>query len=283
MFQSGQTAQIISAKKKARQEKWWIFPVVLLLCVLSCLAGIVWIWFSYAPHAYLERDVDAYVRSIYGDGWTLQKKSRSADGAGDEYLYEKEGDSFSVFSVSVPVYRADGVASGHYRRGLYDNYFSTVIEKKSEDLEKLAAKYSKNGGPKLEISETGETAGAYGAQYTFCLYLNEGDQIEAAADLLARLDALLAFTGRAGEAPYADMRAKTMAPANAAAGMARGRRGRSDGRCQKGLARSRPQKPVRGLEESGGARCLPDQQDPPDGCGSLLAARKKRCADTSGK
>ncbi len=209
MFQSGQTAQIISAKKKARQEKWWIFPVVLLLCVLSCLAGIVWIWFSYAPHAYLERDVDAYVRSIYGDGWTLQKKSRSADGAGDEYLYEKEGDSFSVFSVSVPVYRADGVASGHYRRGLYDNYFSTVIEKKSEDLEKLAAKYSQNGGPKLEISETGETAGAYGAQYTFCLYLNEGDQIEAAADLLARLDALLAFTGRAGEAPYADMRAKT--------------------------------------------------------------------------
>ena len=72
MFQSGQTAQIISAKKKARQEKWRIFPVVLLLCVLSCLAGIVWIWFSYAPHAYLERDVDAYVRSIYGDGWTLQ-------------------------------------------------------------------------------------------------------------------------------------------------------------------------------------------------------------------
>ena len=34
-----------------------------------------------------------------------------------------------LFSVSVPVYRADGVASGHYRRGLYDNYFSTVIEK----------------------------------------------------------------------------------------------------------------------------------------------------------
>ena len=209
LFARKGTTEDLSAKKKARQEKWWVFPVVLLLCVLICAAGAVGILLCYGPLTWSDADVDAYVSSIYGDSWALQKKGRAADGKGAAYHYAQEnGDSFTVFTVPVPVYR-NGVASGRYRKALYDNYFSTVIEKKLDALEELAEKYRKEEGPDLEIEENGESAGAFGAQYTFCLYLERSSQLEDAARLLSRIDRTLAFSCAGGEAPYAQMRAQT--------------------------------------------------------------------------
>ena len=202
-------AEEISARKKARQEKWWIFPVVLLLCVLICGAALLACRFLYTPLTYTDHDVEAYVRSVYGDSWTLQKKSRSADGNGSGYLYAGEnGEIFSVFSLTVPVYQ-DGLASGHYRRALYDNYFSTVIEKKQDALDDLIREFREKDGPELEIEESGESAGAYGAQYGFCMYLTRVSQLEQAAELLEKLDTLLSFSCRKGETPYSQMRRET--------------------------------------------------------------------------
>lgn len=65
-----------SAKKRARQGKMWIFPVVLLLCVLVGLAGAAAIYFVYSPLKYSDEEVGDYVHSIYGDSWTLVRKRK---------------------------------------------------------------------------------------------------------------------------------------------------------------------------------------------------------------
>ena len=108
-----------------------------------------------------------------GGDWTLHRKQQTAleqEGVAS-YLYEnKDGESFSVFSVSVPVEK-DGLPTGRSKKALYDNYFSTVIENHLEEIKDLAKKVKKADGPELEIIETGEPSGAFGAQYIFRLYL----------------------------------------------------------------------------------------------------------------
>jgi hypothetical protein len=84
----------------------WVFPVVLLFCVLVGLAGAAAAYYVYSPSRYSDGEIDSYVKSIYGGDWTLHRKQQTAleqEGVAS-YLYEnKDGESFSVFSVSVPV------------------------------------------------------------------------------------------------------------------------------------------------------------------------------------
>ena len=125
------------------------------------------------------------------------------------YLYEnKDGESFSVFSVSVPVEK-DGLPTGRSKKALYDNYFSTVIENHLEEIKDLAKKVKKADGPELEIIETGEPSGAFGAQYIFRLYLENHHQIDEAASLIAQIDDMLHFSRKNGTAPWNQMLAKT--------------------------------------------------------------------------
>lgn len=68
-----------NSAKKARQGKNWIFPVVLLFCVLMGLAGAALIHYLYAPLKYSDREIDEYVKNIYGDSWTLLRKKKHRD------------------------------------------------------------------------------------------------------------------------------------------------------------------------------------------------------------
>lgn len=210
-----------SAKKRARQEKQWVFPVVLLFCVLFALAGIVFALLRYGPRGFSDEEVDAYVHSIYGPSWSLQKKSGSRNpwnlqfpweqgkDAVASYLYAGgEGGSFTVFTLAEHDME-DGVSTGRYHRALYNNYFSTVIENSRDAIRDLADRALDEDGPELVLEAQGNTSGAYGAHYVFRLYLTERDQLGAAADLTAQLDSLLAFTGGKGEEPWTQMRAQT--------------------------------------------------------------------------
>ena len=210
LFAKNNKTENNSAKKKARREKTIAFPVVLLLCVLIAAAAAAGAFYLYHPQMYSDVEIDSYVRSIYGDSWTLQKKNVTADERGDvaSYLYAGgESGSFTVFSTSVPVLK-DGVPTGRYKRAIYDNYFSTVIENHMEELEELARK-AKKAGPELVIENEGQTRGANGSQYTFRLYLEDFSMLEEAADLLEKTDNLLSFSCGAGEEPYAQLRAET--------------------------------------------------------------------------
>ena len=69
------TTEYNSAKKTARQGNHWVFPVVLFLAALILALGAVLIYRMYAPTEYSEREVNEYVRDIYGDSWKLQKKT----------------------------------------------------------------------------------------------------------------------------------------------------------------------------------------------------------------
>ena len=199
-----------SAKKRARQGKMWLFPVVLLLCVLVGLTGAAAIYFVYSPLKYSDEEVGDYVHSIYGDSWTLvrKKKADGEQGGMNTYLYENKGEgSFSVFSMSVPL-EEDGISSGYSRKALYDNYFRTRIENNIEEIEKLAKQTRDNYGPELSVEVTGESAGAFGAQYSFHLYLENPRQIESAASLIAQMDKMLSFSCEEGKEPWSRMRPK---------------------------------------------------------------------------
>lgn len=78
----------------------WVFPVVLLFCVLVGLAGAAAAYYVYSPSRYSDGEIDSYVKSIYGGDWTLHRKQQTAleqEGVAS-YLYEnKDGESFSVF------------------------------------------------------------------------------------------------------------------------------------------------------------------------------------------
>lgn len=189
----------------------WVFPVVLLFCVLVGLAGAAAAYYVYSPSRYSDGEIDSYVMSIYGGDWTLHRKQQTAleqEGVAS-YLYEnKDGESFSVFSVSVPVEK-DGLPTGRSKKALYDNYFSTVIENHLEEIKDLAKKVKKADGPELEIIETGEPSGAFGAQYIFRLYLENHHQIDEAASLIAQIDDMLHFSRKNGTAPWNQMLAKT--------------------------------------------------------------------------
>ena len=168
-----------SAKKRARQGKVWVFPVVLLLCAIMGLAGAAAVYYTYFPLKYSDQEVDEYVKSIYGDSWSLKRKKEvpGEQGGMNTYLYEnkKEG-TFSVFSVSNTV-EENGVSTGLNRKALYDNYFSTVIENKYEEMEKLAKEAHHNNGPELVVEVTGEPSGAFGGQYSFHLYMENAGQL----------------------------------------------------------------------------------------------------------
>lgn len=189
----------------------WVFPVVLLFCVLVGLAGAAAAYYVYSPSRYSDGEIDSYVMSIYGGDWTLHRKQQTAleqEGVAS-YLYEnKDGESFSVFSVSVPVEK-DGLPTGRSKKALYDNYFSTVIENHLEEIKDLAKKVKKADGPELEIIETGEPSGAFGAQYIFRLFLENHHQIDEAASLIAQIDDMLHFSRKNGTAPWNQMLAKT--------------------------------------------------------------------------
>ena len=200
-----------SAKKRARQGKVWVFPVVLLLCAIMGLAGAAAVYYTYFPLKYSDQEVDEYVKSIYGDSWSLKRKKEvpGEQGGMNTYLYEnkKEG-TFSVFSVSNTV-EENGVSTGLNRKALYDNYFSTVIENKYEEIEKLAKEAHHNNGPELVVEVTGEPSGAFGGQYSFHLYMENAGQLSTAAALLEKLDQLLSFSCGKGEKPWSLMRART--------------------------------------------------------------------------
>ena len=190
---------------------------MLLFCVLVCLAGAAAICFLYMPLRYSDEEVDAYVRTFYGDSWTLQKKKESSDRRDGitGYLYAGRGGeggrediTFSVFTASSPVFE-DGLPTGRSRKVLYDNYFSKVIDSHREDLEELSEEIHSEGGPELEIEETGQAAGAYGAQYIFRLYLEKHRQIDEAASLLAQMDEILSFACGRGEGEWAQARPVT--------------------------------------------------------------------------
>ena len=200
-----------NSAKKARQGKNWIFPVVLLFCVLMGLAGAALNHYLYAPLKYSDREIDEYVKNIYGDSWTLLRKKETPGESGgiNAYLYEnKEEGTFSVFSMSVPVEK-DGVSSGRNRKVLCDNYFSTVIENRLDRIRDLAKKTEHKDGPEFEIEVTGEPSGAFGAQYIFRLYLESSRQIEAAGELLSEIDGLLGFSAKKGSEPWNLLRADT--------------------------------------------------------------------------
>ena len=154
----GKTAYRRSAKRRVRQGKRWIFPVVLLLCVLIAAFGASAAYFVYSPAGYNDEDVTKYVRSIYGKNWKLQKREENPDGysttTGFLYKDEETDSTFSVFSLSVPVEK-DSVQTGRSHKALYDNYFSKVIDSHMEELTELAQKTYKNGGPELVIEEAG--------------------------------------------------------------------------------------------------------------------------------
>ncbi len=202
------TTEKNSAKKAARRENRWVFPVVLLLSALICSLGAALIYKLYAPEEYSEAEVDEYVKNIYGDSWKLQKKTAlsSEKGAGTRYLYAGgEGGSFSVFVISVPVYE-NGQATGRWKKALSDNYFSTVIEKNMDALKKLEEKTEKDPDLCLEIEKTGEDSGIYGATYTFRMYLEEIDGFSKAADIVGKMDELFSFSCKKGTSPYDKMR-----------------------------------------------------------------------------
>ncbi len=187
----------------------WIFPVVLLLCAVMGLAGASALYYVYYPIKFSDEEVDEYVKSIYGNAWTLKRKKEvpGEQGGMNTYLYEnKDEGTFSVFSVSDAL-QEDGVSSGLNRKALYDNYFSTVIENHLEEIEKLAKEAHHDDGPELAVEVTGEPSGAFGARYDFHLYLENIRQISSASTLLEQLDKLLAFSCRAGEVPWSRMRA----------------------------------------------------------------------------
>ena len=145
------TTEYNSAKKTARQGNHWAFPVVLFLAALILALGAVLIYRMYAPTEYSEREVNEYVRDIYGDSWKLQKKTPLSDekGSGVRYLYAGgNGGSFSVFAIPVPSYK-DGKATGGWEKALSDNYFSTVIEKKNGSAERIRKSDRKGSGPAL--------------------------------------------------------------------------------------------------------------------------------------
>lgn len=188
----------------------WIFPVVLLLCALVGLAGAAAIYHVYYPVKFSDQEIDAYVKSIYGDSWSLKRKKEvdGEQGGMNTYLYESGEGSFSVFSVSDAL-QEEGVSSGLNRRALYDNYFSTVIENRMEEIEKLAKETHDDYGPELSVEVTGEPSGAFGAGYDFHLYLENTRQLSAAATLLEEMDRLLSFSCAKGVEPWSRMRAAT--------------------------------------------------------------------------
>lgn len=208
----GKTAYRRSAKRRVRQGKRWIFPVVLLLCVLIAAFGASAAYFVYSPAGYNDEDVTKYVRSIYGKNWKLQKREENPDGysttTGFLYKDEETDSTFSVFSLSVPVEK-DSVQTGRSHKALYDNYFSKVIDSHMEELTELAQKTYKNGGPELVIEEAGLPDAAFGAQYAFHVYLESGAQLEETAKLIAAMDRLLAFSCGTGEEPWTSLRAAT--------------------------------------------------------------------------
>lgn len=190
-------AEDIHTDKRAQREKPWIFPAVLLLCVLFFASGAALLFFIYAPLRFSDAQVDRYVKNVYGQEWTLQKKNAdvSREGGCTRFLYAKEnGGSFSVFTFSAPLYR-DGVPTGRFRRQLFDNYFSTVIQNNLKELKELGKKaHKKDRGLELEIEDTGTGSGEYGALYTFRLYLKKSSDLAKAAELIADMDSLLAFS-----------------------------------------------------------------------------------------
>lgn len=221
LFAKRTAAKENSADKKARQEKRWVFPAALLFCVLFVLLGGAFAFFRYGARRFGDDEVAAYVRSLYGPSWSLQKKGGSDNAwnlelpwerAGEEtvsYLYAApEGGSFSVYTMAVPELM-DGVPTGRYSRALYDNYFATVIENNMDKIRALADSARQDAGLELSVERVGTAAGGYGAEYVFRLYLTENAQLEAAADLLSRLDGLLSFACGQGEGPYAAMRGRT--------------------------------------------------------------------------
>ena len=70
----------------------WVFPVVLLFCVLVGLAGAAAAYYVYSPSRYSDGEIDSYVKSIYGGDWTLHRKQQTAleqEGVAS-YLYENK-------------------------------------------------------------------------------------------------------------------------------------------------------------------------------------------------
>ena len=208
------------AEKRARQGRPPVFPVVLLFSVLFLALGAGLVFLLFFPFRYSDREVEEYVRSVYGDNWSLSEKTASFDreGGSAQYVYEDEnGNSFSVFSFSNRRLK-NGVPTGRFHKALTDNYFSTVITDHLEELQKLGKKARKKSGPVLEIEKTGPgiededvdlQEDLYGTQYIFRLYLEDRGSFSKAADLLEDIDALLGFSCRKGEGPSAQLRPST--------------------------------------------------------------------------
>lgn len=215
---NGNTIEEHSAKKKARRGIRWIFPVALLFCALILGLGAAGAWYFFTPTEYSEEEAAAYVRTIYGDSWELREKIPLADEAGEgtRYLFAESISSdksfsdsafsdsafsdrtfsdrtFSVFSLSVPVYE-DGKPTGKYRKALFDNYFSTVIERNMDGLRDLEKETGSEAGIRLEIGREGDPEGIFGAEYLFSIYIDRKSDFPACADLVEKIDSLLAFT-----------------------------------------------------------------------------------------
>lgn len=197
-----------SAKKRARRENPWSFPVVLLFCALICLGGGAILYLLYFPRRFSEMEVTDYVSSVYGSSWTLAEKSRESamTGAALYTFTDREKNRFTVYTMAVPEKR-DGRLTGHWKKALYDDYFSSVIESRMEEIEALKKKMRKEAGLEMvlenmvEEAQTGskkdvhdETADTSGRQVSFRLYLESSSQLKDAAKYIQKLDDLLGFS-----------------------------------------------------------------------------------------
>lgn len=197
-----------SAKKRARQEKTWLFPVVLLFCVLVILGGMTYLYCFFVPHRFSEKEAEDYVRSIYGESWILKEKNQESgqNGAVSYTFTDAEKNHFTVFSVAVPAVR-NGLPTGQWKKALYDNYFSSVIESRMDSIKALAKKIKKETGAELiveGITETDEgrsksdvgdnSSETFAGQISFQLYLENSSQLHKAAKYIKKMDGMLGFS-----------------------------------------------------------------------------------------
>lgn len=197
-----------SAKKKARQEKNWLFPVVLLFCALVLLGGTAYLYCFFLPHRFSETEIMDYVRNVYGDSWTLREEYQESglNGAVSYTFTDEEKNYFTVHSVAVPAVR-DGLPTGQWEKALYDDYFSSVIKSRINRIEALAEKIKKETGAELIIegitkstkegskTDTRELSSEeFTGQVSFQLYLENSGQLQEAAKYIKKMDEILGFS-----------------------------------------------------------------------------------------